>query len=33
MAYATIVTLPVLAVFILFQRRLVQSVAGAGLKG
>ena len=33
MAYATIVTLPVLAVFIVFQRRLVQSVAGAGLKG
>ena len=33
MAYATIVTLPVLAVFVLFQRRFVQSVAGAGLKG
>ncbi len=33
MAYATLVTLPVLAVFVLFQRRFVQSVAGAGLKG
>jgi multiple sugar transport system permease protein len=33
MAYATLVTLPVLMVFILFQRRFVQSVAGAGLKG
>ena len=33
MAYATIITLPVLAVFVLFQRRFVQSVAGAGLKG
>ena len=33
MAYATIVTLPVLVVFIVFQRRFVQSVAGAGLKG
>jgi multiple sugar transport system permease protein len=33
MAYATIVTLPVLAVFVFFQRRFVQSVANAGLKG
>jgi multiple sugar transport system permease protein len=33
MAYATIVTLPVLAVFVFFQRRFVQSIAGAGLKG
>lgn len=33
MAYATLVTLPVLLVFIVFQRRFVQSVAGAGLKG
>jgi len=33
MAYATIVTLPVLLVFVVFQRRFVQSVAGAGLKG
>lgn len=33
MAYATLVTIPVLAVFVLFQRRFVQSVAGAGLKG
>ena len=33
MAYATLVTLPVLTVFVLFQRRFVQSVAGAGLKG
>ncbi|MEO1596482.1 MAG: carbohydrate ABC transporter permease [Pseudomonadota bacterium] len=33
MAYATIVTLPVLAVFVFFQRRFVQSVANTGLKG
>jgi multiple sugar transport system permease protein len=33
MAYATLVTLPVLAVFVLFQRHFVQSVAGAGIKG
>lgn len=33
MAYATMVTLPVLVVFIVFQRHFVQSVAGAGLKG
>ena len=33
MAYATLVTLPVLTVFVLFQRQFVQSVAGAGLKG
>jgi len=33
MAYATLVTLPVLAVFVLFQRQFVRSVAGAGLKG
>lgn len=33
MAYATLVTIPVLTVFVLFQRRFVQSVAGAGLKG
>ena len=33
MAYATLVSLPVIAVFIFFQRRLVQSVTGAGLKG
>ncbi len=33
MAYATLVTLPVLAVFVLFQRQFVQSVVGSGLKG
>jgi multiple sugar transport system permease protein len=33
MAYATLVTLPVLAVFVLFQRQFVRSVVGAGLKG
>ncbi|MEO0600862.1 MAG: carbohydrate ABC transporter permease [Myxococcota bacterium] len=33
MAYATLVTLPVLAVFVAFQRQFVQSVVGAGLKG
>ncbi|MEM8800708.1 MAG: carbohydrate ABC transporter permease [Pseudomonadota bacterium] len=33
MAYATIVTLPILALFVAFQRQFVQSVAGAGVKG
>lgn len=33
MAYATLVTLPVLVVFVVFQRQFVQSVVGAGLKG
>lgn len=33
MAYATLITLPVLTVFVLFQRQFVQSVARAGLKG
>jgi multiple sugar transport system permease protein len=33
MAYATVVTLPVLAVFLAFQRQFVASVAGAGIKG
>ncbi|KHT65465.1 sugar ABC transporter permease [Photobacterium gaetbulicola] len=33
MAYATLITLPVLAVFLFFQRRFVQSMAGAGIKG
>ena len=32
MAYATLITLPVLAVFILFQRRFVQSAVHAGIK-
>jgi multiple sugar transport system permease protein len=33
MAYATVITLPVLAVFLAFQRQFVASVAGAGIKG
>lgn len=33
MAYATLVTLPVLAVFVFFQRWFVASVMGAGIKG
>ena len=33
MAYATLVSLPVMTVFILFQRRLVQSVTGSSVKG
>lgn len=33
MAYATVVTLPVLAVFLAFQRQFVASVAGSGIKG
>ncbi|MFC5458775.1 carbohydrate ABC transporter permease [Massilia niabensis] len=33
MAYASVVTLPVLAVFLAFQRQFVASVAGSGIKG
>jgi multiple sugar transport system permease protein len=33
MAYASIITLPVLAVFLAFQRRFVASVMGSGIKG
>ncbi|WP_395399861.1 carbohydrate ABC transporter permease [Pseudoduganella sp. UC29_106] len=33
MAYATVVTLPVLAVFLAFQRQFVASVVGSGIKG
>lgn len=33
MAYATLVTLPVLAIFIAFQRWFIQSVASSGVKG
>jgi multiple sugar transport system permease protein len=33
MAYASVVTLPVLVVFLAFQRQFVASVAGAGIKG
>ena len=33
MAYASVITLPVLAVFLLFQRQFVASVAGSGVKG
>ena len=33
MAYATLITLPVLVVFLIFQRKFVQSVMQAGLKG
>jgi multiple sugar transport system permease protein len=33
MAYASVVTLPVLAVFLACQRQFVASVAGAGIKG
>ena len=33
MAYASVVTLPVLAVFLVFQRQFVASVAGSGIKG
>lgn len=33
MAYASLVTLPVLVVFVLFQRQFVRSVARSGLKG
>jgi multiple sugar transport system permease protein len=33
MAYASVITLPVLAVFLAFQRQFVASVAGTGIKG
>jgi multiple sugar transport system permease protein len=33
MAYASVVTLPVLAVFLVFQRQFVASVASSGIKG
>lgn len=33
MAYASFVTLPVLAVFLAFQKKFVSSLAGAGIKG
>jgi multiple sugar transport system permease protein len=32
MAYATMVTLPVLGLFLAFQRSFVQSIAGTGSK-
>ena len=33
LAYASVVTLPVLAVFLLFQKQFIRSVVGAGIKG
>ncbi|WP_366657589.1 carbohydrate ABC transporter permease [Fodinicurvata sp. EGI_FJ10296] len=33
MAYAALITLPILALFLLFQRQFVQSVVGSGIKG
>lgn len=33
MAYASLVTLPVLAIFVMFQRWFIQSVASSGVKG
>jgi multiple sugar transport system permease protein len=33
MAYATLITLPVLAFFIAFQKQFVRSVVGSGIKG
>ena len=33
MAYATMITLPVLVVFFLFQRTFVTSISASGLKG
>lgn len=33
MAYASVITLPVLAVFLVFQRHFVASVVGSGIKG
>lgn len=33
MAYASIITVPVLAVFIAFQRAFINSIASSGVKG
>ena len=33
MAYATLITIPVLAAFMIFQRWFVRSVVGSGVKG
>jgi multiple sugar transport system permease protein len=33
MAYATLMTLPLLAVFLAFQRWFVQGIASSGVKG
>lgn len=33
MAYATLITLPVLVVFLFFQGAFVRSIAGTGIKG
>jgi multiple sugar transport system permease protein len=33
MAYASMVTIPVLVVFLLFQKKFVRSMASAGVKG
>lgn len=33
MAYATVITLPLLGVFLLFQKHFIRSVVGAGIKG
>jgi multiple sugar transport system permease protein len=33
MAYAVLMTLPLLAVFLAFQRHFVQGVASSGIKG
>jgi multiple sugar transport system permease protein len=33
MAYATLVTLPILAVFLAFQGAFVRSIASSGVKG
>ena len=33
MAYSTIITIPVLALFLAFQRSFVNSIASAGVKG
>jgi multiple sugar transport system permease protein len=33
MAYASVITLPVLVFFLLFQKHFIRSVVGAGIKG
>ena len=33
MAYATVITLPVLGVFLVFQKHFIRSVISAGIKG
>lgn len=33
MAYSTLITLPVIALFLMFQRQFINSIASSGIKG